>query len=58
MLEKNPQHWDAANVKQQKVVFLPTDDINTAYKQFLAGDSDWLPTVPATQIESARSRPK
>jgi oligopeptide transport system substrate-binding protein len=58
VLEKNPQHWDAANVKLQKVVFLPTDDINTAYKQFLAGDSDWLPTLPAAQIESARSRPE
>jgi oligopeptide transport system substrate-binding protein len=58
VLEKNPQHWDAASVKLQKVVLLPTDDINTAYKQFLAGDSDWLPTVPAAQIESARSRPE
>jgi oligopeptide transport system substrate-binding protein len=58
VLEKNPQHWDAATVKLQKVVFLPTDDINTAYKQFLARDSDWLPTVPAAQIESARSRPE
>jgi oligopeptide transport system substrate-binding protein len=57
VLEKNPQHWDAATVKLQKVVFLPTDDINTAYKQFLAGDSDWVPQVPPAQIDAARNRP-
>ena len=58
VLEKNPQHWDAASVKLQKVVFLPTDDINTAYKQFLAGDSDWMPTVPPAQLDAAKSRPE
>lgn len=58
VLEKNPQHWDAATAKLQKVVFLPTDDTNTAYKQFLAGDSDWIPTVPPAQIDSARNRPE
>ncbi len=58
ILEKNPQHWDAAMVKLQKVVFLPTDDINTAYKQFLAGDSDWIPTVPPAQTDAARNRPE
>jgi oligopeptide transport system substrate-binding protein len=57
-LEKNPAHWDAATVKLPRVVFLPTDDVNTAYKQFLAGDSDWIPTVPPAQIESAKQRPE
>jgi oligopeptide transport system substrate-binding protein len=58
VLEKNPQHWDAASVKLQKVVFLPTDDINTAYKQFVAGDSDWVPTVPPALLDTAKSRPE
>jgi oligopeptide transport system substrate-binding protein len=57
VVEKNPQHWDAASVKLQKAVFLPTDDINTAYKQFLAGESDWVTTVPPAQIDTARNRP-
>jgi oligopeptide transport system substrate-binding protein len=57
-LEKNPLHWDAAQTRLQKVVFIPTDDVNTAYKQFLAGDSDWIPTVPPAQIESAARRPE
>jgi oligopeptide transport system substrate-binding protein len=58
ILERNPQHWDAASVKLSKVVFIPTDDINTAYKQFLAGDSDWIPTVPPAQLASAKGRPE
>jgi len=58
VLERNPQHWDAAGVKLQKAIFIPTDDINTAFKQFLAGDSDWIPTVPPAQIDAAKSRPE
>ncbi len=58
VLEKNPRYWDAGSVKLQKAVFLPTDDANTAYKQFLAGDSDWVPTVPAAMIEAAKRRPE
>jgi oligopeptide transport system substrate-binding protein len=56
VLEKNPQHWDASDVKLHKVVFIPTDDINTAYKQFQAGESDWIPTVPPAQLDTARNR--
>lgn len=58
VLERNPQHWDAASVRLQRVLFIPTDDINTAYKQFLAGDSDWIPTVPPSQIDAAKNRPE
>ncbi|MGH2649901.1 MAG: peptide ABC transporter substrate-binding protein [Actinomycetota bacterium] len=58
VLEKNPAHWDAANVKLQRAVFIPTDDLNTAYKQFQAGDSDWIPNVPPAQIDAARQRPE
>src|SRR5262249_6026196 len=49
---------DAANTKLQKAVYIPTDDMNTAYKQFLAGDSDWLTGVPPAQIEAARGKPE
>ena len=58
VLEKNPAHWDAATVKLQKAVFIPIDDMNTAYKQFLAGDSDWLTSVPPTQIDAAKQKPE
>ena len=58
VLEKNPHHWDAATLKLQRAVFLPTDDVNTAFKQFLAGDSDWVPQVPTAQIEGARAKPE
>ncbi len=58
VLEKNPAHWDAANVKLTKVLFIPTEDLNTAYKQFLAGESDWVPGVPPAQIDAAKQRPE
>lgn len=58
VIEKNPAYWDAASVRLQRVVFLPTDDVHTAYKQFLAGESDWVPTVPPAQLEAARRRPE
>jgi oligopeptide transport system substrate-binding protein len=45
-------------VKLRRVIFLPTDDVNTAYKQFLAGDSDWIPTVPPSQINTAKTKPE
>jgi len=56
VLEKNPQHWDAAKIKLQKVVFIPTDDVNTAFKQFQAGESDWVPQVPTPHIDAVRNR--
>jgi oligopeptide transport system substrate-binding protein len=58
VLEKSPTYWDAGATRLQRVVFIPTDDLNTAYKQFLAGESDWIPSVPPAQIESARQRPE
>jgi oligopeptide transport system substrate-binding protein len=58
VLEKNPVYWDAASVRLSQAVFLPTDDVNTAYKQFLAGETDWVPTVPPAQIDAARTRPE
>jgi oligopeptide transport system substrate-binding protein len=58
VLEKNPTHWDAASVKLARAVFIPIDDVNTAYKQFQAGDSDWLPTVPPAQLDAAKQRPE
>lgn len=58
ILEKNPAHWDAARVRLQKVVFIPTEDVNTAFKQFLAGESDWVPTVPPAQLGVAKAKPE
>ena len=58
VLEKNPQHWDAAHINLQQVVFIPTEDVNTAFKQFQAGESDWVPQVPTPQIDAVRNRPE
>jgi oligopeptide transport system substrate-binding protein len=58
ILERNAQYWDAAAVKVERVVFLPTEDLNTAYKQFLTGASDWVPAVPLPQIDAAKAKPE
>jgi len=56
VLERNPGYWDARSVKLGRIVFLPTEDAGTAYKQFLAGESDWVPQVPTPQLAAARRR--
>ncbi len=56
VLEKNPQHWDAGRVKLQQVSFLPTENVNTAFTQFLAGESDWVPQVPTSRLDAVRGR--
>jgi len=58
VLERNPDYWDAAAVKLGRVVFLPTETADTAYKQFLSGESDWVPQIPTPQLAAARSRPE
>jgi oligopeptide transport system substrate-binding protein len=58
VLAKNPQHWDARNVTLQRIVYIPTEDVNTAFKQFVAGESDWVPQVPTLQIDAVKGRPE
>ncbi|CAM3849131.1 peptide ABC transporter substrate-binding protein [Cohnella lubricantis] len=42
-LVKNPDYWDAANIHFDTVSIAPlTDDANTQYNAFQAGDIDWL----------------
>lgn len=40
---KNPNYWDAANIHFDQAVVSPlTDDENTQYNAFQAGDIDWI----------------
>ena len=41
-LKKNPQYWDAANVKMATVEVLPIGDANTALNYFLTGQADLM----------------
>ena len=47
---KNPNHWDAANTKIDKVIFYPTEDQAAAVRRFMAGDLDINYQFPADQM--------
>jgi oligopeptide transport system substrate-binding protein len=48
---KNPNYWDAANVKIDEVVFMPTEDEATGMKLFRAGELDLTLGFPPGQYE-------
>jgi oligopeptide transport system substrate-binding protein len=47
---KNPNYWDADNVKIQNLKFSFITDANTAYSAFMAGDVDGIAGVPTTEL--------
>jgi len=50
-LVKNPNYWNAANVKIDKVIYSITEDDNTAIKLFKTGEQDITYDIPSDQIE-------
>ncbi|MEW6202987.1 MAG: peptide ABC transporter substrate-binding protein [bacterium] len=56
VLVKNNDYWDAAAVKLQKVTILPTDDENTYFKMYEAGETEWIKSVPLPQIPKMKKR--
>jgi oligopeptide transport system substrate-binding protein len=53
-LQKNPNYWNAANVKIDKVTYIITEDDNTAIKLFKSGDQDITYDIPSDQVEPLR----
>lgn len=49
-LVKNPMFHDAANVKIDKVIYYPTEDIDSELKRYQAGELDITYTIPLAQI--------
>jgi oligopeptide transport system substrate-binding protein len=49
-LVKNPNYWDAANVKQNEVRYLVTADAQTELKLFLTGGVDITSDVPVDKL--------
>lgn len=49
-LVKNPNYWDAANVKIDKVVYYPVQEGSEELKKFRAGELDVTYEVPDDQI--------
>jgi oligopeptide transport system substrate-binding protein len=58
VLVKNPMFHDAANVKIDKVIMYPTEDLSEEYKRFLAGELDVTYTVPSEKIADAAKNHK
>ena len=55
-LVKNPNYWDAANVKIDKVVYYVTEDDKTELKRYLAGELDATNEITSDQIEPLKAK--
>ncbi|OJT96019.1 MAG: ABC transporter substrate-binding protein [Rhizobium sp. 63-7] len=55
VVEKNPNHWDAANVKLDKVIFYPIDDQAASIRRFEAKEMDLVYNFSADQIDRLRT---
>jgi oligopeptide transport system substrate-binding protein len=54
VVEKNENHWDAANTKLDKVIFYPIDDQAASVRRFEAKEMDLVYNFSADQIERLR----
>ena len=50
LLARNPNYWDAANVKIPFVRYLVTEDVTTELKRYQAGEIDVTYDIPLNQI--------
>ncbi len=55
-LVKNPLFYDAANVKIDKVNYIPTEDRSTAVKRFEAGELDSNDDFPTEQLADLKAK--
>ncbi len=51
-VERNPDYWDAANVKLNGIRFLPIENVNTEFTAFQGGRLHITSTVPPDRIPS------
>ena len=55
LLERNPNYWDAANVKIPFVKYHVTEDVGTELKRYQAGEIDITYDIPLNQIEELKA---
>lgn len=55
LLERNPNYWDAANVKIPFVKYHVTEDVATELKRYQAGEIDITYDIPLNQIEALKA---
>ena len=54
-LVKNPNYWNAANVKIDKVIYVVTEDDQTELKRYKADELDVTNEIPSDQLESVKA---
>ena len=55
LLERNAYYWDDKNTAIDVVKYLNTEDINSEFKRFRAGELDWTYQIPASQGDWIRA---
>ena len=55
LLERNPNYWDAANVKIPFVKYHVTEDVATELKRYQAGEIDVTYDIPVNQIDALKA---
>ena len=51
---KNPNYWDAENVKLEKLQFMLSADDTAIYAAYQAGDVDFIDSVPTDEIQNLK----
>jgi len=56
VLVRNPNYWDAANVKLDQIEFFATEDINSEERMYRAGQLDLTNELPSSKIDIYRKK--
>jgi oligopeptide transport system substrate-binding protein len=54
-LERNPHYWADAATRIDRVLFVTTEDLNSEFKRYRAGELDWTEQIPANQADWIRA---
>lgn len=54
LITKNPDYWDADSVIIDEIDFVTINDQNIALTRYLAGELDWMDTLPAGQYPNLK----
>ena len=57
VLVPNQYYWARKEVRLDRLIALPIEDMETAYKLYLQGDLDWMTAVPAAKVEEIKRHP-
>ena len=55
---KNPNYWDAENVKLERLEFMLSADDTAVYSAYQSGDLDFIDTVPNDEIQNLLNNPE